>query len=100
MPTPHSGRGSTKWRVTPTTSLMSERSATTGICRSCGHDGFFCTHDPEKGLADQPVECRGFGDTDPIADNATGEGRQQNRRCELIVVPSAEEMLDLQKIAR
>jgi chemotaxis protein MotB len=40
----------------------------------------------------------GFGDTDPIAPNETAEGRQKNRRCDLIVVPSVEEMLDLKAI--
>jgi chemotaxis protein MotB len=40
----------------------------------------------------------GFGDTDPIADNNTEEGRQKNRRCDVIVVPSVEEMLDLKAI--
>jgi chemotaxis protein MotB len=40
----------------------------------------------------------GFGDTDPIAPNETDEGRQKNRRCDLIVVPSVEEMLDLKAI--
>jgi chemotaxis protein MotB len=40
----------------------------------------------------------GFGDTDPIAPNDTDEGRQRNRRCDLIVVPSVEEMLDLKAI--
>jgi len=40
----------------------------------------------------------GFGDTDPIATNDTDEGRQKNRRCDLIVVPSVEEMLDLKAI--
>jgi chemotaxis protein MotB len=40
----------------------------------------------------------GFGDTDPIAPNDTDEGRQKNRRCDLIVVPSVEEMLDLKAI--
>lgn len=41
----------------------------------------------------------GFGATDPVADNGTTEGRQKNRRCDLIVVPSVEEMLDLKSIA-
>lgn len=48
-----------------------------------------------------PVEhwsAAGFGDTDPIAPNDTDEGRQRNRRCDLIVVPSVEEMLDLKAI--
>jgi len=42
----------------------------------------------------------GFGDTDPIATNDTDEGRQKNRRCDLIVVPSVEEMLDLKAITQ
>jgi len=42
----------------------------------------------------------GFADTDPIAVNDTDEGRQKNRRCDLIVVPSVEEMLDLKSLAQ
>ncbi|MFO0762391.1 MAG: OmpA family protein [Byssovorax sp.] len=42
----------------------------------------------------------GFGDTDPIATNDTNEGRQKNRRCDLIVVPSVEEMLDIKAITQ
>lgn len=42
----------------------------------------------------------GFADTDPIATNKTEEGKQQNRRCEIVVIPSAEEMLDLREIAK
>jgi chemotaxis protein MotB len=42
----------------------------------------------------------GFADTDPIASNDTDEGRQKNRRCELIVSPSVEEMLDLKAITQ
>lgn len=41
----------------------------------------------------------GFAENDPIAPNDTEEGRQKNRRCELIVVPSVEEMLDLRALA-
>ncbi len=42
----------------------------------------------------------GFADTDPVANNATKDGQQKNRRCDIIVVPSAEEMLDLTALAR
>jgi chemotaxis protein MotB len=42
----------------------------------------------------------GFADTDPVADNASDGGRQRNRRCELIVLPSVEEMLDLKAITQ
>lgn len=31
------------------------------------------------------IESRGFGKTEPIASNDTPEGRQQNRRVELIL---------------
>lgn len=40
----------------------------------------------------------GFADTDPVASNDSDDGRQKNRRCDLIVVPSVEEMLDLKAI--
>lgn len=50
-----------------------------------------------------PIEhwsASGFGDTDPVANNETDDGRQKNRRCDIIVVPSVEEMLDLKAIAQ
>jgi chemotaxis protein MotB len=57
--------------------------------------------DADKGqLHPKHWSAAGFGDIDPIANNGTPEGRQTNRRCELIVVPSAEEMLDLKAIAQ
>lgn len=42
----------------------------------------------------------GFADTDPVASNATRDGQQKNRRCELIVVPDVDEMLDLKSLAQ
>ena len=58
--------------------------------------------DPEKGgqLPLAHWSATGFADTDPIASNDTDEGRQKNRRCELIVSPSVEEMLDLKAITQ
>jgi chemotaxis protein MotB len=58
--------------------------------------------DGEKG-GGLPVEhwsAAGFADTDAIASNESDEGRQKNRRCELIVMPSVEEMLDLKAITQ
>jgi chemotaxis protein MotB len=42
----------------------------------------------------------GLADTDPVASNDSDDGRQKNRRCDLIVVPSVEEMLDLKAITQ
>lgn len=38
-----------------------------------------------KGLSKERVVARGFGEGSPIADNASGEGRAQNRRVEIVV---------------
>ncbi|MFO0599797.1 MAG: putative Ig domain-containing protein [Myxococcaceae bacterium] len=38
------------------------------------------------GVAPERLEARGFGQTRPIADNATSEGREKNRRVEFIVL--------------
>jgi OmpA-OmpF porin, OOP family len=40
----------------------------------------------QEGIAANRLESVGFGDTKPVADNGTAEGRQNNRRVELVVV--------------
>jgi chemotaxis protein MotB len=42
----------------------------------------------------------GYGDADPLKSNDTPEGRQANRRCEIIVQPGAEETLDLKALTQ
>lgn len=39
----------------------------------------------QQGIASNSVDARGFGKTQPIATNETAEGRQQNRRVELVL---------------
>jgi chemotaxis protein MotB len=51
-------------------------------------------------LPAQHWSAAGFADTDPVASNDTDDGKQKNRRCDLIVVPSVEEMLDLRAITQ
>jgi outer membrane protein OmpA-like peptidoglycan-associated protein len=39
----------------------------------------------QQGLSESNITAKGFGKTTPVADNSTSQGRQQNRRVELIV---------------
>jgi len=39
----------------------------------------------QQGISTSAIEARGFGKTEPIATNDTPEGRQQNRRVELVL---------------
>jgi chemotaxis protein MotB len=61
---------------------------------------------PEKdkggGLNPAHWSASGYGDTDPLptANNDTPEGRQANRRCELVVMPKLEEMLDINSLIK
>jgi OOP family OmpA-OmpF porin len=39
----------------------------------------------EDGVAANRISTRGYGDSNPVASNATAEGRAQNRRVEIIL---------------
>ena len=56
--------------------------------------------DKGGGLNPTKWSAAGFGDTDPIKPNDSPEGKQANRRCELVVVPNVEEMLDLKSLTQ
>ena len=58
----------------------------------------FLVSDKGGGMPTEHWSAAGFADTDPVAANDSDEGRKKNRRCDLIVVPSVEEMLDLKAI--
>ena len=44
-----------------------------------------------QGVSSARVRSQGFGETMPVADNATDAGRQRNRRVEIKIVPVTEE---------
>jgi chemotaxis protein MotB len=64
----------------------------------------FLTAPPDKGqgggLDRSHWSAAGYADTDPVAGNDTEEGREQNRRVELVVQPNVEEMLNLNSLAK
>jgi chemotaxis protein MotB len=50
------------------------------------------------GLTPDRLHAAGYGDTDPVSKNDVDEGRKQNRRVELVLMPDVEEMLDLKSL--
>jgi chemotaxis protein MotB len=46
----------------------------------------------ENGMKPERISAAGYGEFDPVGDNTTEEGRQQNRRIEITLMPSLEEM--------
>ena len=49
----------------------------------------------EQGFAPNNLGAAGFGEFDPVAENDTPEGRTQNRRIEIILVPDLSELPNL-----
>jgi chemotaxis protein MotB len=52
------------------------------------------------GLSPANWSAAGYADTDPVASNDTDEGRNKNRRVELVVQPDVAEMLNLQSLTK
>lgn len=46
----------------------------------------------KSGVAPAQLSAAGFGEFDPIADNGTKEGREKNRRLEIILLPKVEKI--------
>jgi chemotaxis protein MotB len=55
---------------------------------------------PGGGLNPSHWSAAGYADTDPVSTNETDDGRQKNRRVELVVQPNVEEMLNLKSLAK
>jgi chemotaxis protein MotB len=52
------------------------------------------------GLPADKWSAAGYAETDPVDTSDTDEGRQKNRRVELVVLPNVEEMLNLGSLAK
>ena len=46
-----------------------------------------------RGVSESRIRSRGYGETMPVADNATIEGRARNRRVEIKIVPISQEQV-------
>jgi chemotaxis protein MotB len=73
-------------------SVMRAREVLAYLVRSEGQNG--------GGLDPNHWSAAGYGETDPSDTNDTKEGKAKNRRCELVVVPNMEEMLDLNALVK
>ena len=52
-----------------------------------------------QGVAANRVSAAGYADTEPTASNETPEGRAQNRRIEIVLLPNLNELPDLSSLA-
>ncbi len=73
-------------------SVMRAREVLVYMVRATDHK------DGGGGLDAARLHAAGYGETDPVANNDSDEGRQGNRRVELVLMPDVEEMLDLKSL--
>jgi len=52
----------------------------------------------EQGLGPERISAAGYAETQPVASNSTDEGRAQNRRIEIVLVPNLDELPDLSSL--
>ena len=50
-------------------------------------------------MAEKRLSAAGYADTLPVADNGTDDGRRQNRRIEIVVVPNIEDLPPMDDVA-
>jgi chemotaxis protein MotB len=53
----------------------------------------------DKGVDPSRLSAAGYADTQPVASNADAEGRRQNRRIEIVLMPNLDELPDLSSLA-
>src|SRR5262249_11396640 len=51
----------------------------------------------KQGFNANQIGAAGYAEADPVADNSPEEGRQQNRRIEIVLMPNVEEFLKIQQ---
>lgn len=51
-----------------------------------------------QGMSADRLSAAGYADTQPVASNATPEGRAQNRRIEIVLMPNLDELPDLSSL--
>lgn len=53
----------------------------------------------EQGMSADRISAAGYADTQPVASNADSEGRAQNRRIEIVLMPNLDELPDLSSLS-
>ncbi len=53
----------------------------------------------EQGMGADRISAAGYADTQPVASNSSAEGRAQNRRIEIVLMPNLDELPDLSSLS-